>query len=160
MTKVQINECKKIHKKIIEKHNQLREIYKFNFHRRSASGIDPIQKTSDKIISEIHMIREEIIDEWEIYLEKIPVTKILKELDKLDGLFNIVNELKNSKTTLFNNLTMGDLKHYHKVIENLMNILYTRSNIRIKGTFNYQSGQVLYSVKLIEQDNGSDPKII
>ena len=95
-----------------------------------------------------------------IFIDYFKIKIDLKELDKLDGLFDIVDELKNSKTILFNNLTIGDLKHYHKVIENLMNILYTRSNIRIKGTFNYQSGQVLYSVKLIEQDNGSDPKII
>lgn len=115
MAKVEIRECKKIHKKIIEKHNQLREIYKFNFHRRSASGIDPIQKTSDKIISEIHMIREEIIDEWEIYLEKIPVTKILKELDKLPE-YNLPTEqsstfiLPNGKIVgsdiIFNHLKM------------------------------------------------------
>ena len=92
-----------------------------------------------------------------MFIDYFGIKMDLSELDKLDGLFNII---KNPKSALFNNLTIDDLKHHHMVIENLMNTLYTQSDIRIKGTFNYQSGQALYSVKLTEQDNDSDTKII
>lgn len=95
-----------------------------------------------------------------MFIEYFEIKMDLKELDKLNGLFDVINELKNNKTVLFDNLTTDDLKSYHKIVENLMNILYTQSNIRLEGTFNYHSGKALYSVKLMEQDNDNDPKII
>lgn len=83
MAKVEIRECKKIHKKIVEKQSKIHELFTFDLKQRSECGIKPIPDTPAKVSAEMDAIDEEIIDEWEIYLEKIPVTKILKELDKL-----------------------------------------------------------------------------